>query len=319
MLPDPMAFTSDQLCDANFYQKIALVKAVVSWDLWRSKKVRRVDRNPSYDIFMTALITQPCPKKPCQQVPPAAYSAGMKLLQHRERTATTLEPLLWDLWSFWQWPWAQGTPPAPLSLAVRIQKEPHYPGQKDTEANRPKWILYRCLQPFHLPSKPWSPQTPLQPGQVSGALCWECKPSLMGVLGYTWGIPTQMPASRHGVNTPVLQRNLSDALWTGFCLSFLESLLELNPPWGGCPSLPSPVRAEPWKGIAGDEIPSWKWDSAPLFRNRNETCFTAPREFFQHKHPQLHVSVAAHVTTARGRGISTQVKVWCSFLPCSHC
>lgn len=59
MLPDPMAFTSDQLCDANFYQKIALVKAVVSWDLWRSKKVRRVDRNPSYDIFMTALITQP--------------------------------------------------------------------------------------------------------------------------------------------------------------------------------------------------------------------------------------------------------------------
>lgn len=46
MLPDPMAFTSDQLCDADFYQRIVLVKAVVSWCLWRSKNAMWIHRNP---------------------------------------------------------------------------------------------------------------------------------------------------------------------------------------------------------------------------------------------------------------------------------
>lgn len=46
MLPDPMNFTSDQLSDADFYQRTALVKSVVSWYLWRYKRVRWIHRNP---------------------------------------------------------------------------------------------------------------------------------------------------------------------------------------------------------------------------------------------------------------------------------
>lgn len=131
-LPDPMALPPQQLYDAHLYQRIAFVKAVVSWHLWRrSKKRRWTHWNPHMVPLLQS--TQSWPRKPCQHMQKAACSAGMKPAAAR-RSATTLEPLLLDLCGFRQWPQAWGTSQAPFSLAIKgFSKQPYYPGQKDTQ------------------------------------------------------------------------------------------------------------------------------------------------------------------------------------------
>lgn len=127
-----MALLPQQLYDARLYQGIALVRAVVSCHLWRRSKKRRLTH---WNPHMVPLLqsTQSWPRKPCQHVQKAAYSAGMKPAAAR-RSATMLETLLLDLCGFWQWPQAWGTSQAPFSLAIKgFRKQPYYPGQKDIQ------------------------------------------------------------------------------------------------------------------------------------------------------------------------------------------
>lgn len=265
-------------------ERIPLVKAVISWYLWRSKKLRWIHRNPHMVPLLQVKKNLPacincclfCRNESCSSTENCSNS-GASFVGPVGLLAVT--------------------------MGSRHFTSPFFPGSKglasgpttqDRGTDRGKPTCLDLLQASFILSI--CPANPAWPGCRCFMLGMQTPP-WWAVLGHTRDIPTQVPA-------------LSGAQEPFRCP--LHRILPFLPPkparvkssLGGA-AHPFPFEQSPtlpWKGIAGDEISSWKWESVPLFRNRNGTCFTAPHESFQHKHPQLHVSAAGRVCLSPRQG-----------------